>query len=43
VIELRVSEAAALSIIEQADYYTQVSDLVLGERWEEAVDQAIHS
>lgn len=42
-IELRISEAAALSIIEQADYYHQVSDLALAQRWEQAVDQAVNS
>jgi len=40
VIELRISEAAALSIIEQADYYQQAADHVLAQRWELAVDQA---
>jgi plasmid stabilization system protein ParE len=43
VIELRVSEAAALSIVEQADYYEQVSDRSLALRWEVAVDEAIGS
>jgi toxin ParE1/3/4 len=43
VIELRVSEAAALSIVEQADYYRQASDIALALRWEQAVDQAVHS
>ena len=42
-IELRISEAAALSIVEQADYYEQASDRALAQRWEAAVDQAIHS
>jgi plasmid stabilization system protein ParE len=42
-IELRISEAAALSIIEQADYYQQAEDLALAQRWEDAVDLAIHS
>ena len=42
-IELRVSEAAGLLIVEQADYYLDAADLDLAERWEEAVDQAIHS
>jgi hypothetical protein len=32
VIELRVSEAAALSIVEQANYYEQASDRALAER-----------
>ena len=42
-IELRISEAAAVSIIEQADYYEQASDRDLAQRWEAAVDQAVHS
>jgi plasmid stabilization system protein ParE len=43
VIELRISEAAALSIIEQADYYLEASDLALSQRWEAAVTEAVHS
>jgi toxin ParE1/3/4 len=42
-IELRISEAAALSIVEQADYYQQAADLALAQRWESAVDQAVNS
>ena len=42
-IELRISEAAALMIVEQADYYRQASDSTLAERWESAVDQAARS
>lgn len=42
-IELRISEAAALSIVEQADYYSQASDAALAMRWEDAVDQAVNS
>jgi toxin ParE1/3/4 len=42
-IGLRVSESAALSIVEQADYYHQASDLILAQRWETAVDDAVHS
>lgn len=42
-IELRISEAAALSIVEQADYYQDAADLALAQRWEAAVDQAVHS
>ncbi len=42
-IALRISEAAALSIIEQGDYYQQASDRALAARWETAVDQAVHS
>jgi plasmid stabilization system protein ParE len=43
VTALRVSEAAALSIMEQADYYLEASDAGLAQRWEEAVDKAVHS
>jgi len=43
VIGLRISEAASLSIVEQADYYEQNADLSLAQRWEEAVDQAVNS
>jgi plasmid stabilization system protein ParE len=43
VIDLRISETAALSIVEQADYYLQASDVALAERWEQAVDQTIQS
>jgi plasmid stabilization system protein ParE len=43
VIELRVSEAAALMIVEQADYYRLASDESLAERWESAVDSAVRS
>jgi plasmid stabilization system protein ParE len=43
VIALRISEAAARSIVEQADYYLEVSDLALVQRWEEAVDEAVYS
>jgi plasmid stabilization system protein ParE len=42
-IDLIISEAAALSIVEQADYYQQAAELALARRWEEAVDQAVHS
>lgn len=42
-IELRISEAAARSMVEQADYYLEVSDAALAQRWEEAVDRATHS
>jgi plasmid stabilization system protein ParE len=40
---MRISEAAALSIVEQADYYLQASGHALAERWEEAVNRAVHS
>jgi plasmid stabilization system protein ParE len=43
VIQLRVSEAAALAIVEQADYYEQAENHALARCWEEAVDQAAHS
>ena len=42
-IELRISEAAARSIVEQADYYEQNANLSLAQRWEGAVDQAVNS
>lgn len=42
-IKLRVSEAAALSIIEQADYYRAEADDALALRWESAVDEAVLS
>ncbi|MGA9670322.1 MAG: type II toxin-antitoxin system RelE/ParE family toxin [Terracidiphilus sp.] len=41
--ELRISEAAALSIVEQADYYQQASDFATIQQWEEAVDNAMRS
>jgi plasmid stabilization system protein ParE len=40
VIQLRVSEAAALAIIEQSDYYQQAADGSLASRWGVAVDEA---
>ncbi|MFZ0743714.1 MAG: type II toxin-antitoxin system RelE/ParE family toxin [Terracidiphilus sp.] len=42
-IELRVSEAAALSIVEQSDYHRQASDIPLAQRWEDAVDEAVNT
>ena len=42
-IELHISEAAAYSIIEQADYFQQSANLSLGQKWESAVDEAVHS
>ena len=42
-IDLIISEAAALSIVEQADYYQQAAELALAQHWEAAVDQAVHS
>lgn len=42
-IELRISEAAAVSIVEQAEYYQQASDISLAQRWETAVLQAAQS
>ena len=42
-IDLIISEAAALSIVEQADYYQQAAELALAQRWEVAVDQTVHS
>jgi plasmid stabilization system protein ParE len=43
VIELRVSESAALAIIEQADYYREAQGNTLADLWETAVDDAVHS
>jgi plasmid stabilization system protein ParE len=43
VIELRVSEAASLAIVEQADYYRLAQGDSLAERWESAVDSAVRS
>ena len=41
--KLHVYEAAALSIVEQADYYQQKAGRSLALKWEYAVDEAIHS
>jgi plasmid stabilization system protein ParE len=43
VIKLSITEAAALSIVEQANYYQEASDLSLAHRWESAVDGAVHA
>ena len=40
---LRVTEAAALALVEQADYYRSVSDEELAARWEESTDAAMRS
>ncbi|WP_420237971.1 type II toxin-antitoxin system RelE/ParE family toxin [Telmatobacter bradus] len=40
---LHLTEAAALSIVEQADYYLQQSGEALALRWESAVDDALRS
>ena len=42
-MQLRVTEAAARSIIEQADYYQEAADTSLAHRWEAAVDEALRS
>jgi toxin ParE1/3/4 len=42
-MKLRISEAAAVSILEQADYYLQASDAALAQCWEAAVDDAVRS
>ena len=42
-IELRISEAAALSIVEQADYFLEAANVDLARRWEGGVDQATRS
>jgi plasmid stabilization system protein ParE len=41
--ELRVSEAAALSVLEQSDYYRQQTDGLLAACWESAIDEAVRS
>lgn len=38
---LTVSEAAAVDIIEQADWYKQRSDPELARRWEDALTSAV--
>jgi plasmid stabilization system protein ParE len=43
VIDLRISEAAAVSIIEQADYFLQAADASLAQRWQQAVDEAVRT
>ena len=42
-MQLRITEAAARSIVEQADYYQQAADASLSQRWEAAVDEALRS
>jgi plasmid stabilization system protein ParE len=42
-MQLRVSEAAALAIIDQTNYYLQAADISVASRWESAVDEAIRS
>jgi toxin ParE1/3/4 len=43
VIELRLSEAAAVSIVEQSDYYRQVAGAAVADRWELAAAEAFRS
>jgi toxin ParE1/3/4 len=43
VISLRVKEAAALSVLEQAEYYAESASRSLAIRWEQAVDDAVYS
>jgi plasmid stabilization system protein ParE len=43
VTQLRVYEDAALSIVEQADYYKEKSGAELALRWESAISEAINS
>ena len=38
-MKLRFLEAAALAIVEQADYYREVAEASLAQRWEMAVDE----
>ncbi len=42
-IALRITEAAALSIVEQAEYYQFNGSADHALRWESSVDQAVHS
>lgn len=42
-IQLQVSEAAALAVIEQADYFLEHSSSDLAARWEQAVTEAVQS
>lgn len=42
-IKLRLTDAAALSIVEQADYYRHAADQSVAVRWESAVDDALLS
>lgn len=41
--QLRITESAARSILEQAEYYRQSAGVKLAERWEASVDHAIRS
>jgi plasmid stabilization system protein ParE len=43
VSKLCVYDAAALSIVEQADYYSAQADRALALKWETAVDEAIRA
>jgi len=43
VIELRIGEAAARSIVEQADFYREALDVELAARWELAIDDMAYS
>lgn len=42
-IQLRISEAAATSIVEQADYYEKAADSPLAVQWASGVDEVIRS
>jgi toxin ParE1/3/4 len=42
-IKLRVHEAAALSIVEQADYYREQAGSPLALKWESAINEAVRS
>lgn len=42
-IHLRISEVAALAIVEQAHYFREKADASLAIRWEKAIDEAIRS
>jgi toxin ParE1/3/4 len=42
-MQLRVSEAAARSIVEQADYYRETANDSLALGWESAIDEAVRT
>jgi plasmid stabilization system protein ParE len=43
VIQLRISEAAAHAIVEQAEYYREIADVALALPWEAAIDETAQS
>jgi plasmid stabilization system protein ParE len=42
-MKLEITEAAALAILEQMDYFRQAGDDALAERWEASVHRAVQS